>query len=129
MKRKKVWILSATVKLNKPEIENFFQPLIDSFKRMYVSKNPDKRSNYTVDVYTKWRGNYLYFCEKCKTEQTDVIKQEFEANFIRLECLNSDCFNLSYFRHTGKWFTVAENLTLTKVLEMIEGNRNFHPIG
>jgi hypothetical protein len=135
MKRKKMWMFSSTGKskakpsgLNKRAKEGRCQPLIESFKQLYLKEKPDKKYNYLTDIYTKWRGNYLYFCERYKSEQAGKIKQEFEENFVRLEYLDSDSFNLSYFSYTGKWFQVASNLTLNDCLEIIGTNPNFHPI-
>ena len=136
MKPKKRWVLSPakkpTVKLSdlkKAEIEKRCQPLVEQFKQQYIKENPDKRYNYLTDVYTKWRRNYLYFCQKFKTESPESIVPEFEENFVRLEYVESDSFNFSYFRHTGAWFLVASNLSLNDCFEMIESNPNFHPIG
>jgi len=136
MKSKKRWVLAPCrnpkpklSNLKKAEIEKRCQPLVEKFKQQYVKENPDKRYNYLTDVFSKWRGNYLYFCQKFKSEHPNMIKPEFEENFVRLEYLGSDNFNLSYFRHTGAWFPVANNLTLNDCLEMIESNPNFHPIG
>jgi hypothetical protein len=114
--------------LKKIEIEKRCQPLIEQFKQQYIKKNPDKRYNYLTDVYAKWRGNFLLFCQKFKTENPGMIKPEFEESFVRLEYVESDNFNFSYFRYTGKWFSVANNLSLNDCLEMIEDNPNFHPI-
>ncbi len=114
--------------LKKTEIEKRCQPLVEKFKQQYIKENPDKAYSYLTDVYTKWRGNYLHFCQKFKSENPDKIKPEFERSFVRLEYLRSDSFNFSYFRHTGKWFPVATNLTLNDCFEMIESNPNFHPI-
>lgn len=113
----------------KTEIENRCQPIIERFKKQFIKEDTDKRFNYITGIYTKWRGNYLYFCEKFKSEQPGIIKQEFEENFVRLEYLGSDSFKLSYFRHTGQWFPVANNLSLNDCLEMIEDVPAFHPVG
>lgn len=136
MKRKKMWVLSSAgkskVKLTdwkKNEIENNCQPLIKRFKQQFIKENPNKQFNYLTDIYTKWRGNYLYFCEKFKSEQPGRIEQEFEESFVRLECLGKDYFKLSYFRHTGQWFLVASSLTLNDYLEMIESIPALHPTG
>ena len=136
MKQKKRWVLAPARNpkaklsdLKKAEIEKRCQPLVERFKQHYVKDNPDKRYNYLTDVYTKWRGNYLYFCQKFKSENPDRIEPEFEESFVRLEYLGSDNFNFSYFRHTGAWFPVATNLSLNDCFEMIEDNPNFHPIG
>lgn len=136
MKQKKRWVLAPgrTPKaklsdLKKSEIEKRCQPLVEQFKQQYIKENPDKMYNYLADVYTKWIGNYLYFRQKFKSENPQMIKPEFEENFVRLEYLESDNFKFSYFRYTGKWFPVANNLTLNDCLEMIENNLTFHPIG
>jgi len=136
MKQKKRWVLSPGKKpktklsdLKKAEIEKRCQPLVEQFKQQYVKENPDKRYNYLTDVYSKWRGNYLYFCQKFKSENPAMIQPEFEENFVRLEYVENDNFKFSYFRHTGQWFPVAYNLTLNDCLEMIAENPNFHPIG
>jgi hypothetical protein len=135
MKQKKMWMLPAIGKSNvkpsdrnKSEIENRCQPLIECFKQQYIKKNPDKQFNYLIDVFIKWRGNYLHFCGKYKSEQQGMIKREFEESFVRLEYVGIDNFNFSYFRHTGKWFPVANNLILNDCLELMESNPNFHPI-
>ncbi|KAF0239310.1 MAG: hypothetical protein FD181_290 [Prolixibacteraceae bacterium] len=136
MKSKKRWVFTpakkAIAKLSdfqKAEIEKRCQTLVEQFKQQYIKENPDKRYNYLADVYTKWRRNYLYFCQKFKSESLESIVPEFEENFVRLEYLANDNFNFSYFRHTGQWFPVAYNLSLNDCLEMIAENPNFHPIG
>lgn len=136
MKPKKRWVVIPAKKpivklsdLKKSEIEKRCQPLVEQFKQQYIKENPDKRYNYLTDVYTKWRGNYLYFCQKFKSENPEMILPEFEENFVRLEYVEHDNFNFSYFRHTGQWSPVAYNLSLNDCFEMIEDNPNFHPIG
>lgn len=130
-----MWVLSPAGKskaklsgLKKTEIENRCQPLIKRFKQQFIKENPNKQFNYLTDIYTKWRGNYLYFCEKLKSEQPGIIAQEYEESFVRLEYLGSDYFKLSYFRHTGQWL-VASSLTLNDCLEMIESIPTLHPTG
>ena len=130
-----MWVLSPAAKSKaklsgwkKTEIENRCRPLVERFKQQYVNTNPGKRFNYLTDVFIKWRGNNLYFCEKFKSEQEGMMDREFEEAFVRLDYMGNDSFNLSWFRHTGKWFQVANDLRLDDCLEMIETNPNFHPI-
>ena len=113
----------------KAEISNRCQPIVGRFKQQYIKENPDKRYNYFTDIYIKWRGSHLLFCQKFKSEGQGMIETEFEESFVRFEYLGSENFNFSYFRHTGKWFPVANNLSLDDCLETIESNPNFHPIG
>ena len=113
----------------KARIENLCQPLIEKFKSEYVSKDPNKEYNYLVDIYIKWHRDYLYFCEKYKSESPNRIVDEFEEKFVRLKITNKDKFDISYMRHTGKWFPIASDLTLNECLEMIEDTPTLHPIG
>jgi len=133
---KKMWVLSAPkatkaklTEAEKKEIADKCQPLVEAFKRQYINPNPNKEWNYAVDIYTKWYQNYLYFCEKMKSEHPNRTQDEFEEKFVRLTYKSNDCFDFSYFRHTGQWFLVAEGLTLNDCLEMMQQNPNFQPIG
>ena len=113
----------------KNRIENQCKPLIEKFKSEYVAKNPNKEFNYLVDIYIKWYRDNLYFCGKYKSESPNRIVDEFEEKFVRLKATNRDKFDISYMRHTGKWFTIASCLTLNECLKMIEGAPILHPIG
>ena len=113
----------------KDRIKNLCQPLIDKFKSEYVSINPNKEFNYLVDIYIKWYRDNLYFCEKYKSESPNRIVDEFEEKFVRLKITNKDKFDISYMRHTGKWFSIAFGLTLNECLKMIENTPTLHPIG
>ena len=115
--------------IDKSIIESQCQPLIEKLKAQYISKNPNKRLSYLADVYLKWYREYLYFCEKLKSESPNRIADEFEDKFVRLRCAGKDKFDLSYMKHTGQWALVEYDLTLKECLEMIEGIPNFHPAG
>lgn len=132
---KKYWMLSSRsnqkIKLSESEkynIQDYFHPLIESFKKQYVLENPNKEFNYLVDIYSKWYQNYFYLCEKFKSEHPNRLMDEFEVKFVRLKYTGKNQFDFSYFRHTGQWHLVAENLTLDECKEMILSNPNFQPI-
>ncbi len=136
MKKRKAWKFAEPKHpkaklspLKMDEIQNLCQPLVEQFKKQYIKENPDKRFTYSIDIYTKWNRNYLYFCEKNKSENPNRISDEYESKFVRLEYTGNDQFKLSYFRHTGPWFLVTANLTLNDCLEMVRDIPNFHPIG
>lgn len=135
-KTKKYWMFSPTKsskgkpsELDKISVQNYFQPLLESFKGQYIKENPNKESNYLIDVYSKWYQNYFYLCEKYKSEHPDRLVDEFEVKFVRLKYKGANLFDFSYFRHTGQWHLVAIDLTLDECKEMIVSNPVFQPIG
>jgi hypothetical protein len=114
---------------DKKNVTDYFHPLVESFKKQYILKDPNKEYNYLVDVYSKWNQNYFYLCEKHRLEHPNGLVDEFEEKFVRLKYTGKDQFEFSYFRHTGKWHVVAEGLSLEKCREMIVSNPVFHPVG
>lgn len=135
-KRKKYWVYSPQkpqppkpTDFEKESIQNFFQPLIEAFKKQYIKENPNKEFSYTVDIYSKWYRSYFYLCEKSKSERPNRRQDEFESKFVRLTFLGDNKFDFSYFRHTGQWFLVAESLTMEECQELILSNPNFQPLG
>jgi hypothetical protein len=113
----------------KISIQNYFLPIIENFKGQYIKENPNKESNYLIDVYSRWYQNYFYLCEKFKSEHPNRLADEFEVKFIRLKYTGENQFEFSYFRHTEQWYLVADDLTLDDCREMILSNPVFHPIG
>lgn len=122
-KKAKPIILEA----QKIAVSNFFEPLIASFKTQLLEAG--KRSGTcSIDIYSKWYQHYFYFCEKYIHEGENRISKEHERKYLRLEFINENSFNFSYYRHTGQWHLVKENCTLEKCLQMINENGNFQPI-
>lgn len=113
--------------LKKQEILEICQPLVEQFKKQYIRPNPNKRFNYLIDIYTRWRGSYLYFCEKYKSERENRINDEFEVKFVRLEYVGHDRYKFSYFRHTEQWLLVATDMTLQDCLELMQDIPVFQP--
>jgi hypothetical protein len=135
-KTRKYWMFSPTKsskakpsESEKKSIQDYFQPLVEDFKKQYISKNPNREFNYLVDVYSKWFQNYFYLCEKLKSEHPNRLADEFEIKFVRLKTTGKNLFDFSYFRHTNQWHLVAVNLTLDECKEMILSNPVFQPIG
>ena len=132
---KKRWIYSPKKQPNlkpseseKEDIQNYFQPLVQDFKKKCVKKNPNREFNYVIDVYTKWHQNNFYLCKKYKSEHIDRIADEFEEKVVRLKYVGKDCFDFSYFRHTGQWHLVAARISSKECKEMILSNPNFQPL-
>ena len=88
-------------------------------------KNP--RFNYIEDVFTKWRGRYFYFTAKYACPGPNSISPSFEVGFARLEFVGDDRFDLAYFRHTGKWWTIFSELTVDEALKIVKDGGHFTP--
>lgn len=128
MHSSKASLKAKLTELGKRNIQDDFQPLIESFKKQCISKNPNKEFNYLVDIDSKWYQNYFYLCEKYKSEQPNRLADEFEVKIVRLKYTGKNLFDFSYFRHTGQWHLVAKGFTLEECKEMILSNPVFQPI-
>ncbi len=70
------------------------------------------------DVYTKWHGHSLILLVK---RRGGVLRnkrvEDFETKSGRLTLTGVDAFDVSYFRHTGRWWTIQQGCTLKAALE------------
>jgi len=90
-------------------------------------RSEDERFNYIVDIYAKWYHNYFYFCAKYRCPGPNAISPFFEAKFARLEYIGNGFFNLSYMRHTGKWWEIYTELSVEECLAAIRDEPHFLP--
>ena len=103
-KSKMAWVYSPTAsKAHKIAISKQFEPIIDNLKKNNLRPVPEPQEfNHCIDIFTKWRGNFFYIMQKYKTGKNAIV-EEFDTGLARLEYYGTDRYNLSYFRHTGKW--------------------------
>ncbi len=103
-KRKMAWVYSPTAeKRDKDKISKQFEPIVEELKKSLRPLPEPQKWNHCIDVFSKWRGNYFYIMQKYKVGGENRLKDFFDAGIARLEYYGEDRFNLSYFRHTGKW--------------------------
>lgn len=135
-KRQKAWTFCPQ-KIPKPkvpenvklEVETKANELVESFLMPEYIKTPpeDMRFNYIVDIYTKWYQSYFYFCAKYASPDPRSASPFFEVKFARMEYVGDGLFNLSYMRHTGKWFEIFQDLSVDECLETIRDFPHFQP--
>jgi hypothetical protein len=103
--------------------------LVESFLKPTFIKEPPKdyRWNYPVDIFTKWRQRYFYFCSTWRSPHPDAISEYFESRFVRLEFTGDEKFNMAYMRHTGQWWEIFQELTLEDSIHEIRTNPLFQP--
>ena len=83
---------------------------------------PDPQWNYLVDLHTKWHGRFFYLFGKYRCPGPHAIRPFFDEGFARLEYAGGDRFNVSYMRHTGQWWEIAQGLTLDQCIQAIRDN-------
>jgi hypothetical protein len=104
-KAKNVWgyVYSPTAtKVQKNTISSQFESVIEELKKNLQPIPEPQKFNHCVDVFSKWRGNFFYIMQKFKTGENSITDY-FDCGLARLEFYGENRFNLSYFRHTGKW--------------------------
>jgi hypothetical protein len=113
----------------KLEVQRRAQELIDStLKPRHLQPPPRKpRFNYLVDIHCQWRGPYFYFGSTYCSPGPHALSPSFESKFARLQYAGDGRFNLAYFRHTGRWWEVAQLLSLEECLSRIEAGGVFTP--
>jgi hypothetical protein len=83
--------------------------------------------NYPVEVFSEWRGKSFYLCARYRT-RSRRSEDDFIARSARITMTGFGRFDLSFFRHTGRWFVVRRGLTAAACFEEIEGNEVFWPM-
>ena len=75
--------------------------------------------NYPVNIAGRWHGNGYRFVTRYRSGYPENKGKEFDAPFARLEYVSSDCFDISWFRHTGTWFRLHRGVTLAEAIQLI----------
>jgi hypothetical protein len=135
--RQKTWVYSPpkpkVPDAVKAELEAKATELVNTVLKPEHVKPPPKNAkwNYIVDLYTKWHRNYFYFCAKYACPGPNALSPFFDTGFARLEYAGGvgrqSRFNLSYMRHTGRWWKIRHGLSLEQCLAEIRDGGLFHP--
>jgi hypothetical protein len=71
-----------------------------------------------LDVFTKWHGDNLILITKRRGERRRGLSgEDFETKSGRLTQVGADLFDVSYFRHTGRWWTIDTDCSLKAALK------------
>ena len=134
--KRKIW-MPASEKRTKPKVPDSLKRILQekadeiietTLKPKHIkAPNPDNDFNYLVDIYSKWYRNYFYFCAKYNCPSPRAISPSFETKFARMEYIGNERFNLSYMRHTGKWWEIYQELTMLECFQHIIEEPYFHP--
>jgi hypothetical protein len=78
-------------------------------------------------VFSEWRGKAFYICARYRTASRRP-EDDFIVRCARMTLKGLGRFDLAYFRHTERWFTVYYGLTVAECVKEIEGNELFWPM-
>lgn len=134
---KKGWIWAPAKKKPKGKIPDLIKTavklkadgMIGNVLKPRFIRPPRKNSdfNYLADIFSKWHGNYFYFCSTYNCPGPNAISPSFNTNFARLEYIGTDKFNLAFLRHTGQWVEIEYSLSVDECFDNIENNSIFFP--
>jgi hypothetical protein len=82
--------------------------------------------NYPIEVFAEWRGKVFYLNVRYRARSRKV-EDDFVVRHTRMTLTGFGRFDLAYFRHTDKWFTVYRGLTAADCFREIEENEIFWP--
>ena len=77
--------------------------------------------NYPVAVFSEWRGKAFYLNVRYRARSRRP-EDDFVVRHTRRTLTGFGRFDLAYFRHTDKWFTVYRALTAAECFREIEEN-------
>ncbi|TWX63226.1 hypothetical protein [Colwellia sp. C1TZA3] len=98
----------------------------NTLKPRYIKHEIENNfSNQLFDISLKWRGSSLYFLAKYNCVAENAISPTFESKFARLVFVGDNRFNLSYMRHTDKWFELHSGLSSKECFKAIEAQPYF----
>jgi hypothetical protein len=82
--------------------------------------------NYPIAFFSEWRGKTFYLMIRYRTRSRKP-EDDFVVRYTRMTFTGSGRFDLAYWRHTQKWFTVYRGLTAAECFREIEDNEIFWP--
>jgi hypothetical protein len=83
--------------------------------------------NYPIEVFSEWRGKSFYLCARYRARSRRP-EDDFVARSTRMTMTDFGRFELSFFRHTGRWCPIHIGLTASECFKEIEGNEVFWPM-
>ncbi len=105
---------------NKQAIKEKLDRIIERHMKPAVVKRQGRRAAWgdVLELYTKWHGNSLILIAKRRGGRImGRVDEDFETKSGRLTLVGVDLFAVSFFRHTGRWWTILYDCSLKTALD------------
>ena len=106
---------------NKREVKRKVDQVIERDMKPQLLKHTRRKPSFgeVEDVYTKWHGHNLILIAKRRGGVVvDRRVDDFEAKSGRLTLTGVDTFDVAYFRHTGRWWTIHSDVNFETALAL-----------
>lgn len=100
----------------------------DVLKPRFLPEIRPTQFNYPIDIFGKWHGGKYRFVQRFRSDRPEALAPQFDRPFARIEYVGHDRFDVSYFRHTGEWWTVYRGVSLAEALSLLETEGIFYPV-
>jgi hypothetical protein len=108
---------------NKQAIKDKVDKLVERYMKPAALQRHGRKAAFgdVQDIYTKWHGNSLVVIAKRRGgRMAGRDAEDFETKSGRLTHVGSDLFDVSYFRHTSRWWTIHYGCTLKTALKYLQ---------
>jgi hypothetical protein len=105
---------------SKQIIKDKVDQVIDRYMKPSLPERQSGKAAFGViqDVYTKWHGQSLILIAKRHGgRMLNQQVEDFETKSGRITLIGVDRFDVSYFRHTERWWTIHHDCSLKTALE------------
>jgi hypothetical protein len=113
----------------KQAIKEEVDKIIERYMKPSFLKSRDDQVAFgnVQDIYTRWHGHNLILIAKHRGGRGPggQYVEDFETKSGRLTLVGADLFDVSYFRHTGRWSTIETDCSLKAALQYF---REYSPV-
>jgi hypothetical protein len=108
---------------NKQAIKEKVDKIIERHMKPAALHRRGRRAAFgdVQDIYTKWHGHSLVVIAKRRGGRVaNRYAEDFETKSGRLTIIGADLFDVSYFRHTDRWWIIHYGCSLKIALRYLQ---------
>ena len=105
--RNRGWVLTSAPTVLRQQVGRWAESwLATTFSQLLEMRARDPGPfNYPIEVFSEWRGKAFYLCARFRARSRRP-EDDFVVRHTRMTLTGFGRFDLAYFRHTERWFTV-----------------------